>query len=105
MSFSQQIFLLIIVEKAEVLLITPTIALFYSSAPVSNDSVTVIQHAQYQDTEVEAAKWNSAIVQFIIYCAFLSEKGLLLSVYFSMVWSLMLPSSMYSLTIQLRNHL
>lgn len=71
MSFSQQIFLLIIVEKAEVLLITPTIALFYSSAPVSNDSVTVIQHAQYQDTEVEAAKWNSAIVNCLNYtCAF-----------------------------------
>ncbi len=47
-------------------------ALFYSSVSVSHDGVTVSQHAQYQDPETEAAKWNSAIIDFIIYtCAFL----------------------------------
>ncbi len=30
-------------------LITLTMAMFYSSAPVSRDGVTVSQHAQYQD--------------------------------------------------------
>ncbi len=39
-------------------------ALFYSSVPVS-------QQELYQDPETEAAKWNSAIIDFIIYaCAF-----------------------------------
>ena len=37
-----------------------------SSVPVSRDSVTVSQHAQSQDPETEADKWNSAIVRFII---------------------------------------
>ncbi len=33
--------------------------------------MTVSQHAQYQDIDAEAAKWNSAIIHFIIYtCAF-----------------------------------
>ncbi len=33
--------------------------------------MTVSRHAQYQDPETEAAKWNSAISDFIIYaCAF-----------------------------------
>ena len=40
----------------------------YSDIPVSYNSVTVNQHAQYQDPETEAA--NSAIIKFIIYtCA------------------------------------
>ena len=74
------------VGKAQVLLITLTMALFCSSVPVSHDSVTVSQHTQYQDPETEAAKWNSAIVSFIIYtCAFptvtchnvFCEKGLM----------------------------
>ncbi len=41
-------------------------ALFYSSVPESHDTVTVSQHVQYQDPEAEAAKWNSAIIHFII---------------------------------------
>ncbi len=60
-------------------------ALFNSSVPVRHDSVTVNQHEQHQDSETEAAKWNSANINFIIYaCAFpavtcqniFSEKGL-----------------------------
>ncbi len=31
-----------------------------SDVPVSHDSVAVSQHAQYQDPEAEAAKWNPA---------------------------------------------
>ncbi len=47
---------------------------FYSSVPVSHDSVTVSQHAQYQDPETEAAKWNSAIINYIMCaCAFPTE--------------------------------
>ncbi len=34
---------------------------------VSHASVTVSQHAQHQDPETEAAKWNSAVIHFIIY--------------------------------------
>ncbi len=49
------------------LLITLTMVLFYSSVPLRRDSVTVGQHAQYQDPEPEAAKWNSAIIHFIYY--------------------------------------
>ena len=46
-------------------------ALFFSSVPLSRDSVTVSCHAQYQDPENEAAKWNSAVINYIIYiCAF-----------------------------------
>lgn len=45
--------------------------LLCSSVPLSHDSVTESQHAQYQDSETEAAIWNSAIISFIIYtCAF-----------------------------------
>ncbi len=40
---------------------------FYSSVPVSHDSVTVSQHAQNQDPESEAAEWNLAIITFISY--------------------------------------
>lgn len=40
-------------------------ALFYSSVPVSHDSVTVSQHAQYYDPDTEAAKENSAIINLI----------------------------------------
>ncbi len=46
-------------------------ALFYRSVPVGHDSVTVSRHAQYQDSETEAAKWDSAITHFITRtCAF-----------------------------------
>lgn len=35
---------------------------------MSLGSVTVShEHAQYQDLETDAAKWNSAVVHFIIY--------------------------------------
>ncbi len=40
--------------------------LSYPSVPASHDSVTVSLHAQYQDPETEAAKWNPAIINFII---------------------------------------
>lgn len=47
------------------------ITLLYSSVQVSHDSVTVSQHVQYQDFEIEAAKRNLAIINFIVYiCAF-----------------------------------
>ena len=52
---------------------TLTMALLYSSVPVSHDSVTVSQHAQYQDPETEAAKWNSAIIHLIIYMLLLLQ--------------------------------
>ena len=43
----------------------------YSSVPVSHDRVTVSLHAEYQVSETEAAKWNLAIINFIIYtCVF-----------------------------------
>ncbi len=60
-------------------------SLFYSSVPVSHDSVTVSQHTQYQDPHTGVAKWNLAIIPLINYaCAFptvtcrnvFSEKGL-----------------------------
>ncbi len=58
--------------KAPVSLITFTVLLFSSNIPVSHDRVTVSQRA-HQDPETQAAKWNSAIVNFIIYTsAFLS---------------------------------
>lgn len=41
--------------------------LLYSSVPVSHDSVTVSQHEQHQDPEIEAVKWDSAIIYFLIY--------------------------------------
>ena len=34
-------------------------------SPVSLDSITVSQHAQYQSPETEGAKWNSAMFNFI----------------------------------------
>ncbi len=54
-----------LIGKAQVLLITWMMAPFYSNATVNHDSVTVSQHAQYQDHETDAAKWNSAIIHFI----------------------------------------
>ncbi len=45
-----------IVGKAQVLLIT--MALFYLRVPVSHDSVTASQHAQYQDLVTEDATVN-----------------------------------------------
>ncbi len=43
-------------------------ALFYSSVSVSHDSETVRQ--QHREPETEAAKWNSAIIDLIIYMRF-----------------------------------
>lgn len=49
-------------------------ALLYLSVPVSPDGVTVSRHEQYQQPESEAATWNSAISNLIIYtCAFPTE--------------------------------
>lgn len=48
------------------LLITLTKAPFYSGVPVSRDSVTVREHAQYYDREIKETKWNSSIITFII---------------------------------------
>ncbi len=59
------------VGKAQVPLIALTMTLFYSSVPASHDGVSISQHAQHKDPDTEAAKWNSAIINFIIYiCAF-----------------------------------
>ncbi len=45
-------------------------ALFYSCVPVIHDSVAMNQDIQYRDPETEAAKWNTAIINLIIYtCA------------------------------------
>ncbi len=44
------------------LLITLTMALFYSSFPVSRDSEPACTIS-----EIRAAKWNSAISHFVIY--------------------------------------
>lgn len=53
------------------LIITLPLALLYTSAPVSHDSMTMSQHVQYEGPETEAVKWNSAIINVIIYpCAF-----------------------------------
>ena len=40
---------------------------FYSGVPASPDNGTVSQPEQHQESETEAASWNSAIVHFIIY--------------------------------------
>lgn len=45
-------------------------ALFYSNVPVSHDSVSMSQHAQYQDSETEAAEWNVALINFAIHARF-----------------------------------
>lgn len=42
-------------------------ALFYSGASVIHDTVKDSQNAQHQDSETEAAYWNSAIIHFS-YC-------------------------------------
>ncbi len=47
-------------------------AQFCSGVPVSYDGVTVSQHAQYQDPETKAAKWNSAIFNFYYLYLFFS---------------------------------
>lgn len=50
---------------------TLKMAQIYSS--VSHDSMTVSHHAQYQELNTAAAKWNPAINNFIICtCAFFS---------------------------------
>ncbi len=59
-NLSQPTLVLVRVGKAQELLITLTMSAFYSSVPVSHNCVTMSQHAQYQDSENEAAKWNSA---------------------------------------------
>lgn len=47
------------------------LSIFTPSVPVIQDSVRVEQHAQYQESETKAAKWNSAIIHVIMYpCAF-----------------------------------
>lgn len=54
-------------RKAQVLLITLTMAQLHSSVPVSHDSMTVCQHPQNQDPETGEAKHReAAIVTYII---------------------------------------
>lgn len=60
--FSHKI--LVIVGKAQVLLITLIMALYISAVPVSHDSVTVSRHAKYQDPETG---WNSANIKLTFY--------------------------------------
>lgn len=55
------------IRKVKVLLITLTMVPLNPSVPVSHDSMTVSQHERYQDPEIGAAKWNSAIVNCVIY--------------------------------------
>lgn len=56
------------------LLITLTIALFYSRVPVSHESVTVSQHTQSQDTEIQASINHYPVtVTFIHICALISK--------------------------------
>ena len=47
------------------LLMTLLMALFYSSVPVSHDSVTESQHEQQQGFGAEAANWISVIINFV----------------------------------------
>lgn len=49
------------------LFITLTMALLCSNVQVGHVSVTVKQHAHYQDLETEAAEWNASINNFIIH--------------------------------------
>lgn len=44
------------VRTAQVLL--PALMVFSSSVSINHYSVTVSQHAQYQDPDTEAAKWK-----------------------------------------------
>lgn len=58
-------------RKAQVLLITSTMASFHSSVPLSHDGVTVSQNSSYQVSETEAAKRTSTIINFNTYtCVF-----------------------------------
>ncbi len=43
------------------------VALFSPGLPVSHGDTTVSQNEQYQDLGTKAAKWDSAIINFIIY--------------------------------------
>lgn len=53
-------------------------ALVYSRVPISCDSVMVSWHAQCQVPEAEAAKWNQAVIHFIIFtCVFSTVEPLL----------------------------
>lgn len=54
------VFWFVISGTAQVLLIILTMALFYSSVPMTHSSVTMSQHAQYPETK--EAKWNKAII-------------------------------------------
>lgn len=57
-------------SKVEVILIILPIFLVYSSVPLSHASVMVSRHEQHHEPETEAAGWNSAIINFVIYtCA------------------------------------
>lgn len=65
-------------------MLTLTMAVFYSSVPLSHGSVTVSQHAQYQYPETEAAQWNSAISDFTYTFSYSDmEKGMLYSLHSS----------------------
>ncbi len=71
--FSQQKFWFT-AGKAQVLLITLTITLFYSSVPLSTDSVTVSQHAHHQDSETaEAVRWT-LLIPTSVRCRLPNEK-------------------------------
>ncbi len=52
-------------------------SVLFKCSIISHDSVTVSQHAQHRDPETEAATWNSAIINVIIYtrysCADMSQ--------------------------------
>ena len=64
--FHSRHFDFVIVGKAQMLPTTWLVAQFYSSATVSHGRVTVSRHVRYQDPGTQAAKWNSAIVHFIM---------------------------------------
>lgn len=67
-----QTFWLVKGGKSKVLLRTLMMALFHLAFPLSHHSVTVSKDAEYWYTEeTEAHKWNSAIINFVIYtCTF-----------------------------------
>lgn len=46
---------------------------FCSDVLVNHDSMTASHYAQYQDSDSKAAKWNSAVSQFIIYSCEVSD--------------------------------
>lgn len=53
-------------QNLQIFLTALRMALFHFRVPVGHGSLTLSQHAQSQDPETKAAKWNSDLINFII---------------------------------------